>query len=166
MARGNRIIVTPEPKGVFEDIIVVGTPKPGQCMYRQNVAEVGGRGRWEPAGVTGALGMGADGDMIPIAVLLCSQDHAACPPGKLATDAYVTLDRGAVYFPLSGEKMNMLFHNESGTADDVTIGMKLVVDDGTGGLVPTSGTPKDEPFVALEAIVDPTADALILCQKR
>ena len=164
MASGNRIIISSHPKGVFEEIIVDGTPKPGTVMYRKNVAEVSGAGEWEPAGTTGSLGMGADGDMIPIAVLLCFADHAACPPGRTAEDAYVDGERAAVYFPAHGEKLNMLFGNAAGTADDVTIGMKMIVDDGTGKLVPTTGTPASQPFVALEAITDPTADQLFACQ--
>lgn len=164
MALGNRIILSGHPKGVFEEIIVDGTPKPGTVMYRKSTAEVSGVGEWEPAGTTASLGMGADGDNIPIAVLLCFADHAACPPGRTAEDAYADGERGAVYFPAPGEKLNMLFGNASGTADDVTIGMKMIVNDGDGKLIPTTGTPSSQPFVALEAISDPTADQLFQCQ--
>lgn len=161
MAKGNRIIVTPCPRGRFEEIIVSGTPKPGTCMYPTNTAEVAGVRTMEPAGTTGGLGMGADGDMIPVAVLLCFLDHAACPPGRTADDAYVTLERGAVYYPEEGEELNVLFQNNTGTADDVTLGMKMIIDDGTGKIIPTAGSPKSEPFVAREAYTDPTADRLL-----
>ena len=162
MAKGNRIIVSSEPKGRYEEIIVSGTPKPGTCMYPKNVALAqGGKMTMEPAGTTAALGMGADGDQIPVAVLLCFLDHMAAPPGKTATDAYVDADRGVVYYPLPGEELNVLFLNAAGTADDVTIGMKLMIDDGTGQVIPTTGTPESEPFVAMEAFTDPAADKLL-----
>lgn len=163
MAKGNRILVTSEPKGVFEEIIVSGTPKPGTCMYPKNTALTQGERRtMEPAGTTAALGMGADGDQIPVAVLLSGLDHMAAPPGKIATDAYVDGERGVVYYPVQGEQLNVLFLNVSGTADDVTIGMKLIIDDGTGQVLPTAGTPESEPFVAMEVYTDPTADKLLL----
>ena len=162
MAKGNRIVVTPCPRGRFEEIIVVGTPKPGTCMYPTNTADVeGGHASMEPAGTTGALGMGADGDQIPVAVLVYCADHAACPPGRTADDAYVSGERGAVYYPEDGEELNVLFGNASGTADDVTIGMKLMINDGDGKVIPTTGSPESEPFVAREAITDPTADQLL-----
>lgn len=162
MAKGNRIVVTPCPRGRFEEIIVVGTPKPGTCMYPTAAALVGGNTRsMEPAGTTGALGMGADGDQIPVAVLVYGIDHAACPPGRAATEAYVTGERGAVYYPVDGEELNVLFGNASGTADDVAVGDKLMIDDGTGKAINTTGSPESEPFVAREAIVDPTADQLL-----
>lgn len=162
MAKGNRIIVTPCPRGRFERIIVVGTPKPGTIMYPTAAAEAqGGARSMEPAGTTGGLGMGADGDMIPICVLLSFIDCVDCPPGRTVEDAYVTGENGAVYYPVDGEELNVLFGNAAGTADDVTLGMKLIVDDGTGKVIPTTGTPKSEPFVAREAYTDPTADRLL-----
>ena len=60
-------------------------------------------------------------------------------------------------------KNSTCFGNAAGTADDVTKGMKLIIDDGTGKVVPTTGTPESEPFVAREAITDPTADQLLWC---
>lgn len=167
MAKGNRIIVTPHPRGRFEEVIVNGTPLPGTCMeYKPSSTDVGGRRNFEPAGTTaaaGSHGMNADGDNIAVCVLLCFADHAACPPGKGPTDAYVTLDRGAVYYPVEGEELNVLFQNAAGTADDIAIDDKMIVDDGTGKVLKSTGTVESEPFQAREAIVDPTADQLLYC---
>lgn len=160
MAKGNKIIVEAHPRGRFEEIIVVGTPKPGTHMYPTTATRVGGRRSMEPAGTTGSLGMSADGHSIPRAILLCWGDHAACPPNLGVTDAYTTGSRGAVYYPEAGEDVNVLFHNESGTGDDVAIGDKLIVDDGSGGVVRAAAGAEDG-YVANEAIVDPTADQLI-----
>lgn len=165
MAKGNRIIVTPEPKGRFEEVIVAGTPKPGTIMHKKTgVATSGGRFTMEPAGTTaasGSRGMNADGDRIPICVLLTFVDHCACPPSKGATDAYADGERGAVYYPVPGEEMNVLYQNQSGTADDVAVGDKLIVDDGTGKVLVSTGSVEDEPFQSCETVTDPTADQLI-----
>jgi hypothetical protein len=159
MAKGNSIIVSSEPKGVREECIISGTPTPGVVMELKGAtAAVGGRFTYEPAGTTaaaGSKGMSADGDRIPICVL--TEDSLQ---GKLATTAYADGDRGFLYWPVNGEELNMLFQNASGTADDVLVGDKLIVDDGTGKLLVSTGSPECEPFGALEAITDPTVDQL------
>lgn len=168
MANGNRIIVSSNPKGVFEDCFVSGTPKPGTCMELvAATARKGGVATYEPAGTTaasGAKGMNADGDRIGVCVLLSFVDHANCPPGLGPTDAYADGVLGAVYWPANGEELNVLFMNAGGTADDVALGTKLIIDDGTGKVFTSTGSPESEPFTALEALVDPTADQLIWCK--
>lgn len=163
MARGNEIIVSSEPRGRFTECFVSGTPKPGTVMeLKQSVAMKSGRWTYEPAGTTAnsgvTRGMAADGNRLPIAVLL--PDHLQ---GKTASDAYADGDRGFLYFPVAGEELNMLIENQSGTADDFVIGDKLIVDDGTGKLLISASTPESEPFVCLENITDPTADTLAWC---
>lgn len=166
MARGARILVSSDPKGVFREVTVVGTPKPGTCMTPVPGTAIDGNGiiSMEPAGTSAGL-MAADGDRIPVAVLLGGADATtAVPPGKTSDDAYVTGERGTVYFPIPGEELNVLFQNQSGTADDVVVGTtKLIIDDGTGKILPTTGSPEAEPFVALESVTDPTADQLVHC---
>ncbi len=175
MARGNCILVEPEPKGRFEEITVVGTPKPGTVMSiipNVSVYTTGGRTSMEPAGTTAAnstfSGMAADGDRIPICVLLSSADPcgAAAPPFKGPTDAYATGERGVVYYPIAGEELNMILKDETGTGagEDYVIGSKLIVDDGTGKLVQSVGTPESEPFLCLELKTDLAADYLAWVQ--
>ena len=162
MAKGNCIIVSAQPRGVFKEGYIVGTPKPGTCVVLepgQTTPDDTGRFNYEPAGATaasGSIGMGADGDRIAIGVLLENTLE-----GKLATDAYATGDRVRIYFPLPGEDLNVLYQNQSGTADDVAIGQPLIVDDGTGKVLISAGTVESEPFAALEVITDPTADQLL-----
>lgn len=153
MARGNSIIVTPEPKGVFtEGFIGAGlTPKPGVAMQLQvATAERGGRFTYE------LWAPGTDGKRRLMLILLPDRLQ-----GKTSTDAYAAGDRAFFYIPLPGEEMNVLFGNASGTADDVAVGGLLICDTGTGKFVPTTGSPESEPFMALEAIVDPVADQLL-----
>lgn len=171
MALGNKIIIASEPGGRIEECFVSGTPKPGTIMeLKVGTAAVGGRWTYEPAGTTAAnstySGMAVDGNRLPIAVLLCSTDHAACPPGLGPTDAYTDGARGAVYFPLMGEELNVLLKDESGTAadQDFVPGTKLIVDDGTGKLIASAGSPESEPFICLETKTDLAADYLCRAQ--
>ena len=164
MARGNEILVSANPKGFYEECVISGTPKPGTVMeLKKATAVIGGRWTFEPAGTTAAvganLGMAADGDRLAIAVLLPDQLQ-----GKIATDAYADGDRGFLYYPVSGEELNMLLENQSGTADDFIIGSKLIVDDGTGKLLISASTVESEPFMCLEAITDMAADTLAWCK--
>lgn len=149
MASGNEIIVTGDPKGKFLDGTISGTPKPGTQMQIKATAFVNGKPVWE------VFNRAADGSRGIVAILL-PKDKV----GRLATEAYADGDWGELYVPIAGEEMNILFQNQSGTGDDIAIGDYLICDDGTGKYIKTTGTPESEPFVALEAIVDPTADQL------
>lgn len=172
MALGNRIVVSPHPLGRWEEIIVAGTPKPGQFMgIKGSVAPVGGnpsgagRFTYEEAGATaasGSKGMAADGDSIAVGILCAPGESAASPPIGSNSTAYAAGDRAMIYWPLPGDQLNVLFQNAGGTADDVTVGDKLIIDDGTGKVLVSTGTPAREPLEAREALTDPTADALIL----
>lgn len=156
--KGNEIIVSANPKGVFEECIVVGTPYPGVVMeMKKATALVAGRFSYEPYGTTAANGasegVAADGNRAPIAILLPDVHQ-----GGLYNTAYVTGSRGFIYYPVMGEEFNMWLQNQSGTADDFIIGSKLIVDDGTGQLLISASTPESEPFVCLEAVTDMTSD--------
>jgi hypothetical protein len=158
MALGNEIVVTANPKGNFRQVKIDGTPKPGTILTPKPGATIDANGiqEYEPAGVSTGL-MTADGTRIPIAILL-SDDYQ----GKTAADAYVDGNMATVYFPIAGDELNVLFLNETGTADDVVAGTTLlIVDDGTGKVIPTAGSPEAEPFLALESYTDPTADKLL-----
>lgn len=172
MSIGNRILMTPDPKGRFEEIIISGTPKPGTFMnIKGSVSPIGGnpsgagRFTYEPAGTTaasGSKGMSADGDRIAVGILLAPGESAASPGTGIATTAYADGDRGMIYWPQNGDLMNVLYQNQSGTGDDVTIGDKGIIDDGTGKVLVSTGSPESEPIEFREALTDPTADALLL----
>jgi hypothetical protein len=153
MAKGNEIIVSANPQGKFLEGIVSGTPKPGTCMQIKAATEpVGGRYTWE------VYNADADGNQRLIAVLLPDVLR-----GKLATDAYADGDRCFLYCPIAGEELNMLVADVGGTADTFAIGDILMVDDGTGKLVDTTGTPESEAFICIETSAALTADKLLLC---
>lgn len=154
MAEGNLIVLASPRKGVTKEAIITGTPNPGTVMQIDvSEAEVGGRFTYE------AYNPGADGTRKPIAVLL--EDDMQ---GKLATDAYVSGDVGKIYFPAPGEELNMLLQNAAGTGDSFAVGDVLIVDNGTGKLIATTGSPESEPFEVREAQAALTADTLVRCQ--
>ena len=158
MARGNCIIVTADPKGQFEEgYIATGeTPYPGMILQRDaSVALKGGRFTYK------IYNRDADGNMPEGSYWVLREDYLQ---GKPATSAYAAGDRCFVYSPRAGEELNLLVENIAGTGDDHALGEILMVNDGTGKLIATTGTPESECAQLLEAITDPTADTLAWCQ--
>ena len=153
MAKGNRIVVSADEKGVWIEGIVSGTPKPGTAMQIKAATEpVGGRFTWE------AYDQSWDAQVALVAIL-----DGDWKQGKTATDAYVSGERCRLYCPAMGEELNCIIENVAGTADDYAIGDRLEINDGSGKLQDAStGTTHNYmmPFVCLETITDPTADYL------
>lgn len=153
MARGNRIIITPERCFKVEGIIASGeTPKPGQIVQIQAATAVnGGRHTWE------IYNADADGGRPKGPFILLCEDLLQ---GKTTSDAYAAGDRafGAILMP--GCEFNGLLLNIAGTADDHALGEILIVDDTTGKFIATTGSPETEYAMLLEAVTDPTADTL------
>lgn len=157
MARGNSIIVTPEPKGRFlEGLIASGeTPKPGTIVQIQiATALVSGKFTWEIYNVA------ADGSRPSGPFILLREDALQ---GRLATTAYAAGENALGYVPLPGDELNLLVLNLAGTADDHTKGEILIVDDTTGKMIATTGSPETEVAMLLETITDPVADTLAWC---
>lgn len=147
------ILVQANPRGVIESCIVSGTPKPGTCMTIKAATEpVGGIFTFE------AYDRDADGNRAEVAVLLEDETQ-----GKLITDAYVSGTYGRVYYPLPGDKLQMLLKNIAGTGDSFAIGDLLIIDDGTGKLIATTGSPEMESFRCRETQAALTADLHVLC---
>lgn len=156
MPKGSEIIVSANPQGKFLEGYVSGTPKPGTIMQISATAAVEGRFTWT------AFNRNADGDFGICAVLLPDSLQ-----GQSVDTAYVSGTRCFLYVPLPGEEMNILKLDVSGTADDFAIGDYLMVDDGTGKVLATTGPTGAvwQPFIALETVTDPTADQLVYCMK-
>lgn len=155
MAKGNRIVVSTPKRGGEIEGTINGALKPG-TVVQLDVSEGLNTGTGRPQ--FEAYAPGADGNQRLIGVLL--QDDFK---GKLASEAYVSGDQCKVYFPAPGEQLNMLLQDVAGTGDDHAFGDILIVDNSTGKLIATTGTPESEPFQLLEAITDPTADTLAHC---
>jgi hypothetical protein len=157
MARGNRIVVTAEPKGQFvQGYIATGeTPKPGTILQVQAATALkGGRETWE------IYNADADGGRPKGPFIVLIEDYLS---GKAATEAYAAGDFAFGYVPKQGDELNLLVLNIAGTADDHTKGEMLIVDDTTGKMIATTGTPETEVAQLKETITDPTADTLAWC---
>ena len=156
MSQGNRICLTPAFAIPVEGIInAAETPKPGTIMqYDPSQTRVGGRLVWK------AYSRDADGNRPKGPFVVLTEDIYQ---GRTMSDAYAAGERCFGVIPLPGCELNLLFGNAAGTADDVVAGELLIVDSGTGKLVPTTGSPETEVAQANEALTDPTADALLWC---
>lgn len=150
MAKGNNIIVTGEPKGVRMEGIIATALYPGTVVMITGFSnDVFTFDTWN---------YDADGDRREVIVLL--EDRLQ---GGLATTQYSAGARCFCYVPLPGEELNMLIENISGTADSHAILELLMVNDGSGKLIATTGSPESEPFRLLETLAALTADTLAHC---
>lgn len=156
--KGTRIIVTSKPRGVFEDVVVNGTPKPGTVMeIDASVEPIGNVFQYQAYGTTAASSgqyVAADGDKKAIGILLEKDDE-----GGIYSRAYVSGERGRIYWPAMGEQFNMLLEDVGGTGDTFVIGEELMVDNGTGKLLTADSDAEVHPFTLLETVATaPTAD--------
>ena len=149
----NSIVLSGAPAGRFLEGIVSGTPKPGTVMQVKAATEpVGGKHTWE------VYAPGTDGNQRIISVLI---DNWFL--GRAPTEAYVSGEQCRLYCPIPGDELKMLLKNISGTGDLFAIGAVLMVDDATGKLIATTGSPESEPFVCMETVAALTADTLAHC---
>lgn len=147
MAKGNEIVVSADARGNREDFYISGTPKPGTVMQIKAATEpVGGRHTVQ------VFNRDADGNRPQGPLWVLEADYKY---GKTASDAYADGDFGKCYCPLPGDDLNMLVSAAgTGTGDSLAIGDLLIVDDGTGLLVKTTGTPETESFMVMETTAD------------
>jgi hypothetical protein len=157
MALGSDIIVSSNPKGVFLEGVVSGTPKPGTMMQIQaGTAAVAGRQTWEVYNPSGATG-----DPRLVAILL--EDNLQ---GKGSGDAYVSGTRCFLYVPLYGEEMNILVKGQPGTgsANAFTVGERLEAEKGSGKFIQQVTSASLSQFTCLEHIDEvPNTDTLVWC---
>lgn len=147
--RGNKILITENPRGRFIGGVISGTPLPGTIMQILAGTAVNGNGdhTWT------AYNRSADGDnpQGPYALLLERGE------GYDYETAYETGGQGFLYIPLPGDEMNVLWTTSgTSTGDSLTVGQIGMVDDGTGFIIDTTGV-ESEPFMAMEALTDTTA---------
>lgn len=153
MAKGNEIVLSGNPKGVFLEGTIDDTSKPGTIMQiKAGVAPVGGRHTWI------AAAPGTDGEPAIIAIL-CADNFQ----GKLITDAYVAGTRCFMYCPIAGEEVNVLLGEVAGTGNTFTVGDGFILNATGGWLVPNTGTPGSVPFICLEPAVQVVASTLTWC---
>jgi hypothetical protein len=155
MAKGNCIVVESNPRGKFCEGIVSGTPYPGTIMQIKAATEpVGGRFTYE------AYNRDADGNRPQGPLYILREDMLQ---GKAATAAYADGDRCFLYCPLAGDELNVLVSAAgTSTGDSKAIGDLLIVNDGDGTCVSTTGGPESEPFVVMETVADVTSTGTLV----
>jgi hypothetical protein len=151
---GSVILLAANPRGVFLEGTMYGTPYPGTLMTVKAATEpTGGRYTFEPYNTDG------NGTRQMVAVLLPGFG------GKSYSMAYTDGERAQVYIPAAGEEMNVLVSAAgTGTGDSIAIGDLFIPVDGTGVLIKTTSTVEMEPFMALETVDDVVAaGSLVHC---
>lgn len=153
---GSRIVVSSAPKGMFMEVVISGTPKPGTMMqFKIGTAFDGGnRPTFE------VYNPGGDGFPDDVAILTDDGPHSNL--GRDFDTAFADGDRGMLYFPIPGDELNVRRSDITGTgspAEDISVGEKLLIVSGTGFVSPVAiglaNSPAYKPFRAMEAITDP-----------
>lgn len=143
--RGNEILLSADPKGRFIEGIITDTSKPGTILeIVPGSTLLNGRHKWRASSL-------AQGRPRAIAVLL--EDHLQ---GKGPTDAYVANTQCFIYFPISGDEMNMLV-DIVGTGTGATVGSsvgELLEANPDGHLTLEVSVTAPCPFVACENVAD------------
>lgn len=155
----NEIVLNANPKGVFLEGFVSGTPKPGVAMQIKAAATpVGGRNVFE------VYNQASDGVRAMVAILLPNflqggaldtQDQTSLSDVLGNDTAFEDGDHIHLYCPVMGEELNIrVAVAGTGTGDGIAIGDKFMIDDGTGLFIAVGGSEQSAPFQAVEAVAD------------
>lgn len=144
--QGNKTILS-FPRGVQkEGKLAVGNVKPGMHVTLLAATQPNDDGScvWEP------YNRNANGDRALIA-LVVEWDEM----GHDYNHQYVPGDRIKIYFPLPGEECNIrVSHVGTGTGDHIFPGDRMILVDGVGTAIATTGSPQSEPWQATEYVAD------------
>ena len=157
--KGSNIVL--KSNGHKVEGIISGTPKPGTLMQiKASTEPVGGRYTYEAYAP-------AVGDGAPRPLIILDTDFLQ---GKTESDAYVSGTRGFLQHLAPGDEVNVRKADISGTGsptEDLNIGERLLVVDGTGMVSPLAvgiiASPVTYPFTCLETLVDQPAETLVHC---
>jgi len=124
----NKIVLKGNGHFIEGELASGQTPKPGQCISLKS------DGKYE------AWNGAADGERDEV-IVLCENPNL----GYLPTEAYADGSRFQAYIPVPGDELQVLV----ASGENIAIGDKLIIDDGTGKCIETTGSPEMEPFKAL-----------------
>ena len=158
MAKGNEIVLSAEPNGRFVEgtIAAAITPSPGTVLQIQTSAGIDALGRF----TFELYNADADGGRPKGPIYILREDIGQ---GKTNSEAYAAADHCYLYCPLPGDELNMIVQDVSGTADTYAFGDIMMIDDGTGKILETTGSPETESFMLVEEITAVAADVLAFC---
>jgi hypothetical protein len=154
--RGNRIVVNPDAKGMYEWGYITTAEYPGTVFQRDpTVALKHGKHTYK------VYQPGTDGENPVGGYWVLIEDLYQA---KTNVTQYAAGDLAKLYSPRMGDELNLLVGDVAGTGDVHLAGEKMMLDTGTGKLIVTTGSPEDEVAQLLEAIAAPVADVLAWVQ--
>lgn len=169
MAKGTRIILSAQPKGVFDECTISGTPKPGTfMMIVAATALTNGRptmkARDLTAGAVGSVAILLEDDLQGfVGVGAANSDSTSggvtVTGGPAPGTAYVAGTRGRVYWPLAGEEFNLILGDVAGTGDTVAIGDLFGINN--DGKLKANSSYDSPCFMAMEALTALTGDTML-----
>lgn len=148
------ILLASDPRGIFLEGTVLGTPTPGVIMELYTTANAGGRDTWR------VYQPGTNGTKRLCAILL-EPFH-----GASYNTAYVSGERCKLYIPAPGEELNVLVLDAgTGTGEVLTKTQRYTVQTGSGMMIRGTGGESWIPFMQLEDSVDvlATTGSLVHC---
>lgn len=157
MARGTRIVVTPDVGKFEEGVVAAGqTFTPGMIVQSDpSVALQGGRHTYK------LYDADLDGGRPKGKTVIVVEDRYQ---GKTVSDTYAAGARFFGFTPWPGCEINLLLADVAGTGDDHAAGEVIIPKDTTGKWIATTGSPEMEPAKILETVTDPVADTLVWCE--
>jgi hypothetical protein len=167
MARGSKVLLAAQPKGVFLEGIISGTPYPGTLItVSPGVAIIEGRHTW----IAGWSGSNADPRLTCIILEDDFQGFVGWNPVTgVIGPAYVTGTRFRAYCPLPGEEMNICVAGQPGTGSTnaFTIGERLIFQASNGQAIVEATSSVKANFMCMEHI-DEVADqpTLVWCMMQ
>jgi hypothetical protein len=155
MAKGNSIVVSASPINPFEWGYINDTSVPGTVMQIDNsVGPYTGRFAWK------ASAPGTDGQGVLRAILMEDRQQ-----GFPMTQAFVQGTWGEMYFPSSGEEVNLILGEVAGTGNSYNIGDALMIDAESGIMVPyVAGSGTDVFAICLEKLTQVAGAHLTWCK--
>ncbi len=155
MAKGSKIIITADPKGHFEQVVISGSALYPGMLVETVAATERKNGHRTVQAVSRTAGTKGS-----ICVLVGDN-----PQGFISTTVFVTGTQALAYWPLNGDELNMLIKDVTGTGDATAIGDKYGVN-ATGSLTKDTGSYASTPFEVQETIAAGgiTADTLVWMQ--
>lgn len=138
----NNAIVLLSQSGRKDEGIILGAYLPGSLVeVDPSIAPVNGRLRYR------LFTPGGDGLKGPFAILDFDPYQGFTP-----STPYVAGKRCFLWHPAIGDEFNMLVGHSGTNLASCAIGDKFIANNGTGLLIPTTGSPTSQPFQAIEAI--------------
>lgn len=156
-AKGSCVVVSANPQGKFvEGTLKAGiTPKPGTALQIDaDASQLQGRDVWElfdASTYDGAQPIGP--------VIILRENYLL---GKTMDDAYAAEDRAFGYIPEPGDELNLRLADAAGTVD-IAYGTGLIIDDGTGLFVETTGSPEYLAALTRSAYEGDTGEQMTHC---